>query len=53
VSPDTLALLRARGHTVVEGTVQGVAEVIIDNPAAGVLEGGLDRRQPDGAAVGH
>lgn len=51
-SADTLKLLRAMGHTVVEGSKQGAAEVIILDPKTGLLEGGVDRRQPDGAAAG-
>ena len=50
-SPDTLALLRARGHELRETTSQGTAEVIIYNAAADVVEGGLDRRQADGGAA--
>jgi len=52
-SPDTLALLRARGHVLREVASQGVAEVIVVNPRDGVLEGGVDRRAPDGGAAGH
>ncbi len=52
LSPDTQALLRARGHTLVEAGVQGVAEGIVYDASADVLEGAADRRRPDGAAVG-
>jgi gamma-glutamyltranspeptidase/glutathione hydrolase len=52
LSPDTQELLRARGHTLFEIGVQGVAEGIIYDAAADVLEGAADRRRPDGAAVG-
>jgi gamma-glutamyltranspeptidase/glutathione hydrolase len=56
LSPDTVALLRARGHTVkeLEGDypTQGVAEGVAYDPAADMLEGGSDRRAPDGAAIG-
>jgi len=52
-SPDTLALLRARGHALREVSAQGVAEVIVVSPRDGVLEGGIDRRAPDGGAAGH
>jgi hypothetical protein len=38
------------GHTVTEGGNQGVAEVIVFNQKDGLLEGGLDRRAPDGGA---
>ncbi len=53
LSPDTLALLRSRGHTLVPIGAQGVAEVIIVNAKEGKLEGGVDRRAPDGGAVGY
>jgi gamma-glutamyltranspeptidase/glutathione hydrolase len=49
-SPDTLALLRAKGHVLHEVGVQGVAEGIALDPATGLLEGGSDRRAPDGGA---
>jgi gamma-glutamyltranspeptidase / glutathione hydrolase len=51
LSPDTLAALRAKGHEVTQGGNQGVAEVIVSNEAENVLEGGVDRRQPDGGAA--
>jgi gamma-glutamyltranspeptidase/glutathione hydrolase len=51
LSPDTLAVLRAKGHDVVQGGTQGAAEVIINNAVDNVLEGGVDRRQPDGGAA--
>jgi gamma-glutamyltranspeptidase/glutathione hydrolase len=51
-SPDTLALLKARGHTMAEVGGQGVAEGIVFDPALNLLEGGSDRRRPDGAAIG-
>jgi gamma-glutamyltranspeptidase/glutathione hydrolase len=51
LSPDTIALLRARGHELSETTSQGVAEVIIYNAADDILEGGVDRRQSDGGAA--
>src|SRR6185503_15230660 len=56
LSPDTIALLRARGHEVKEGegdyTTQGVAEGVAYDAAADILEGGFDRRASDGAAIG-
>ena len=56
LSPDTIALLRARGHEVKEGegeqATQGVAEGVAYDATADVLEGGFDRRAPDGAAIG-
>jgi gamma-glutamyltranspeptidase/glutathione hydrolase len=51
LSPDTLAALRAKGHELTQGGNQGVAEVIGYNQAENVLEGGVDRRQPDGGAA--
>lgn len=47
-SPDTLALLRARGHELEEGGWQGAAEVILHDAATGWLSGGVDRRESDG-----
>ena len=56
LSPDTVALLRARGHAMKEGegdqATQGVAEGVFYDAAADMLEGGSDRRAPDGAAIG-
>jgi gamma-glutamyltranspeptidase/glutathione hydrolase len=50
LSPDTLALLRQRGHEVAAVERQGSAQVIIYRAAEDVLEGGLDRRTPDAGA---
>lgn len=50
LSPDTAAALRAKGHQLAEGGNQGVAAVIVHG-TDGVFEGGVDRRQPDGAAA--
>ena len=47
-SSDTIALLRARGHQLLDNGNQGVAEVIVYDAATDVFEGGMDRRQPDG-----
>ncbi len=52
LSPDTRALLAARGHVLDEISAQGVAHGIILNAAESLLEGGSDRRRPDGAAIG-
>jgi len=52
LSPDTIADLERRGQTLQAGGAQGVAQVIVNNVKDGVLEGGTDRRAPDGAAVG-
>jgi gamma-glutamyltranspeptidase / glutathione hydrolase len=53
LSPDTLALLAAMGHQLMPVTDQGVAEVIVVNAKDGMLEGGVDRRAPDGGAIGY
>lgn len=47
-SPDTLEMLGAMGHDMRERAYQGVAEVIVVNAEDGMLEGGVDRRVPDG-----
>jgi gamma-glutamyltranspeptidase/glutathione hydrolase len=52
MSPDTANALRAMGHELREGGSQGVAEVIVDRGLEIGLEGGVDRRQADGGAVG-
>jgi gamma-glutamyltranspeptidase/glutathione hydrolase len=51
-SADTIAQLKAMGHDVREVTNQGVAEVIVFNQKDNMLEGGVDRRAPDGGAAG-
>jgi gamma-glutamyltranspeptidase/glutathione hydrolase len=51
-SADTIKLLKAMGHKVVEGGNQGAAEVIILNAKENLLEGGVDRRPADGGATG-
>ncbi len=51
-SPDTLALLRQWGHEIRETRSQGVAQVIVYRADEDLLEAGLDRRAPDGGAVG-
>jgi gamma-glutamyltranspeptidase/glutathione hydrolase len=51
-SADTREALAARGHDVVEIDNQGVAEAILVDAKEGVLEGGSDRRAPDGAPIG-
>jgi gamma-glutamyltranspeptidase/glutathione hydrolase len=52
-SPDTLAILRARGHRIEAIGVQGIAEVIVVEPKTGKLAGGTDRRDVDGGAAGY
>jgi gamma-glutamyltranspeptidase/glutathione hydrolase len=51
-SPDTLAILRGRGHVIEERANQGRAYVIVVADD-GVLEGGVDRRRPDAGAGVH
>jgi gamma-glutamyltranspeptidase/glutathione hydrolase len=51
-SPDTVAELKRRGHSLQETESQGVAQIIVVNGKEGVLDGGTDHRAPDGAAVG-
>jgi gamma-glutamyltranspeptidase/glutathione hydrolase len=51
-SPDTLRLLEDRGHLLEARDRQGAAEVIVVNTEDGMLEGGVDRRVPDGGVRG-
>jgi gamma-glutamyltranspeptidase/glutathione hydrolase len=53
LSPDTLAILQARGHTLRPVGAQGIAEVIVVTPRDGKLNGGSDRRAVDGGAAGY
>lgn len=53
MSPDTKRMLRQFGHDVVEVTRQGAAQVIVIDPETNMLNGGNDRRVPDGAAIGY
>jgi gamma-glutamyltranspeptidase/glutathione hydrolase len=52
LSVDTLEALAGRGHKLAQIGGQGVAEVILVDARGGLLEGGCDRRAPDGAAMG-
>jgi len=52
LSPDTRAALAAKGHTLVEIGGQGVAQAILYDVKADLLEGASDRRDRDGAAIG-
>lgn len=49
LSPDTVGLLKLKGHQVIEGGNQGAAEVIVVADD-GWLDGGVDRRKADGGA---
>jgi gamma-glutamyltranspeptidase/glutathione hydrolase len=51
-SADTIKTLQGMGHTIREVGGQGVAEVIVFNQKDNMLEGGVDRRAPDGGAAG-
>jgi gamma-glutamyltranspeptidase/glutathione hydrolase len=51
-SADTIKALQGMGHTIREAGGQGVAQVIVVNQKEGMLEGGIDRRSPDGGAAG-
>jgi gamma-glutamyltranspeptidase / glutathione hydrolase len=50
LSPDTLRLLRERGHRVVIGTASGSASTVLVTPAG--LEGAADPRQRGTLAAG-
>ena len=52
LSRDTVEALAQRGHPMREIEAQGVAEAIVVNAKEALLEGGCDRRAPDGAAIG-
>jgi len=52
LSPDTIALLKTRGHELHENVGQGVAQGILYDAKADLLEGGSDRRRTDGGAMG-
>lgn len=58
LSPDTQALLQAKGHKLrerksYEGPYQGDGESIVVDPATGRLLGAADPRKPDSLAVGY
>jgi gamma-glutamyltranspeptidase/glutathione hydrolase len=53
LSPDTLAILRARGHKLEPIGGQGIAEVIVLELRSGKLAAGSDRRDVDGGAAGY
>ena len=52
LSPDTIALLRGRGHELALSSSQGAVQGILFDAQAGLLEGGTDRRATDGGADG-
>ncbi len=53
LSPDTVALLEARGHVLTARASQGAAHAIVLDADADVLEGAADPRRADAAAVGY
>ena len=53
LSPDTVALLEARGHRLAARARQGAAHAIVLDAGADVLAGGADRRRADARAVGY
>ena len=53
LSPDTVALLEARGHRLGARASQGAAHAIVLDAEADVLEGGADRRRADSRAAGY
>ena len=53
LSPDTVALLEARGHALTPRASQGAAHAILFDAGADVLEGAADRRRADAAAAGY
>ena len=53
LSPDTITLLETRGHRLQESRSQGTVEAILFNVEEDLLEGAMDRRVPDGAAIGY
>ena len=53
LSPDTVALLEARGHALAARTSQGAAHAIVLDAETDVLEGAADPRRADAAAAGY
>ena len=53
LSPDTVALLEARGHALAARTSQGAAHAIVLDAETDILEGAADPRRADAAAVGY
>ncbi len=51
MSPDTVAELQRRGHTLLPIGNQGSAQIIVFDAKENMLSGGSDRRTGDGAAV--
>ena len=53
LSPDTVRLLEAKGHRLVQRNRQGVAQAILYDAAADMLEGAADRRSIGSTALGY
>ena len=53
LSPDTIALLEERGHTLVALERQGAVQAIAVDAETGILEGGADPRRADSTAAGY
>lgn len=55
ISPDTAALLKARGHKIEErdNVIISDAETVAINPKTGLREGASDIRKPDSKTVGY
>lgn len=53
LSPDTAALLEARGHVLAARARQGAAHAIVFDAEADVLEGAADPRRADASAAGY
>ena len=53
LSPDTVALLEARGHVLAARTSQGAAHAIVLDAETDVLAGAADPRRADAAAAGY
>ena len=51
--PDTVRLLEAKGHRLVQRNRQGVAQAILYDAAADMLEGAADRRSVGSTALGY
>jgi gamma-glutamyltranspeptidase / glutathione hydrolase len=52
LSPETIAELQRRGHAMLAVAAQGSAQIVVVDEKESRLEGGSDRRSPDGTAIG-
>ena len=53
LSPDTIGLLKSRGHTLGQRSSQGVAQAIVVDATENLLEGAADRRSAGSTAAGY